>query len=198
MLQENIKQSWLVAELARYRPRLGHINYFSITNYEGWVYLTIHQEVVHENEGPLIILNEQRFVRKLFRQVMDLVDMKVLTTHYYGEGTVNYVLVDPNQATVKVYRKKNWESPRSDAHPHQIWLSADIDAQKDRKVKRRAFQAVCGYLKAFELRTLYGLHDSAQYHFIMRMMFIRSDGSYDHPDEALNSAIKHHKEVMKM
>lgn len=195
MLQQTIRQAPLIAELVAYRPTLGHINYFSITNDQGRLRLNIHHHGGSKAEKSVVEIFDQRFVRFLFRLLMDLIHLNYFSAVVYGEGPVSFVLVDPNQSSVRMYRKKAWDDPRSPLHPHQIWLHG---SGNDRAICRKALIAACGYLKPVEFRALYSLHQSAQYHFITRMLWCKPDNSYDHPAEALSEAIKHHKEVTKL
>ncbi|WP_406672154.1 hypothetical protein [Natronospira sp.] len=78
------------------------------------------------------------------------------------------------------------------AHPHQQWLRAGRD---DRAANQAAFLAADPSIPDEVIDTVMQLHDSAQHHFITRLLFDQGGGVHDTPEQALISAQAHHAEV---
>ena len=84
------------------------------------------------------------------------------------------------------------ENPCSPEHPHQLWLAA---SPGNWAANQAAFLAACPELSDEMLVAVCQLHDSAQHHFITRLIFNQGE-VYDSPEAAYASAYAHHVAIV--
>jgi hypothetical protein len=90
---------------------------------------------------------------------------------------------------------KEWKGgdPRSPDHPHQMWLRADTEDER-----KCAFLAARPDLSEAMLEAVTKFQDTAQYHFITRLIFNQGHGVYDTEEQAFASALHVHQTAMPM
>lgn len=87
-----------------------------------------------------------------------------------------------------------WRTATCKSHPHQMWLGA---AHTNKAVNFAAYRAACADLSDDVCEEVFGMHDSAQHHFISMLLWDKPGVGYMSVEEAVRLAWEHHEDVSK-
>jgi len=94
--------------------------------------------------------------------------------------------------TVMASKLLDNQPPGNRSAAHHAWLEAEAS---DTVSNYAAYRLARDDLLSRDCKKVFGLHDSAQHHFITMLLWNRPGLGYLTTQEALAEAVKHHKQV---